>query len=245
VNRIVPITACFLACTSAFGQRQPIDPDDAALSSIRPRIPEPMVFDLIRPLGAESGELEVNSLFRFMPAQSPRRLLWAPEIEYAFLEGYGIEFELPLENGGIDSFKGAIQGTAPGPWKKTFIQGWQAVAEVSHEDDAWQLDILYLAGVRWRRNWSVFSMTGFRRESDHGTAYAFLGNYSVFFAKNHTVTYGLESNFKGRGISGRGVLLMPQVHLRKSRFNFQVGAGRKWTAGRSGMQIGWRVSREF
>ena len=35
---------------------------DAALSSDAPHIPEPMVFDLVRPLGVRQGDLEVNAL---------------------------------------------------------------------------------------------------------------------------------------------------------------------------------------
>lgn len=115
------------------GQQAPHDPDEGSLSSIRPRIPEPLVFDLIRPLGAEKGELEVNSLFRIAPSDQPRRLQWAPEVEYAFAEGYGIEFELPLENAGVASYKGAIQGTLPGPWKRRFIHGWQAIGETARK----------------------------------------------------------------------------------------------------------------
>ena len=230
---------------TAMAQIRPFDPDEGTLSSIKPRIPEPMVFDLVRPLGAERGEVEINSLFRFMPAHSPRRLLWAPEIEYAFLEGYGIEFEVPLENTRIDSWKGAIQGTIPGPWKKKFIQGWQALGEVSREGDHSRIDLMYLAGARWHRNWSAFSMTGIEREGGARAAYAFLGNYSVFFHLRDAVSYGLESNIKGRGNSGRGLLLMPQAQFRKSRLNLQIGAGWRWFKGENGLLIGWRLSREF
>lgn len=151
----------------ALAQSQRIDPDEGTLSSIRPRIPEPMVFDLIRPLGAERGEFEINSLFRFMPANSPRRLQWAPEIEYAFLDGYGIEFEVPIENARIDSWKGAIQGTLAGPWKTKFIQGWQALGEKNRGGGNSRVDLLYLAGSRWHSNWSAFTMTGIERETGH------------------------------------------------------------------------------
>lgn len=204
-----------------------------------------MVFDLIRPLGAERGEFEVNTLFRFNPGDNPRQLQWAPEIEYAFLEGYGIEFELPMENGHIDSWKGAIQGTLPGPWKKTFIHGWQALGEVSNAGGNSRIDLMYLAGARWHRNWSAFSMTGVERERGTSVAHAFLGNYSLFFHLRDNVSYGLESNIKGRGYSGRYLLLMPQAQFRKSRLNLQVGAGWTWHNGTSGLQIGWRLSREF
>ncbi len=225
-----------------------IDPDEGTLASVRPKIPEPMVFDLIRPLGAKRGEFEVNSLFRMTPFQTGhRRLQWAPEVEYAFLDGYGIEFELPMENQEVESYKGAIQGTLPGPLPSKFIHGWQALAEVSGFDRSHhKINMLYLAGVRWHPKWSVFTMTGAERESIDRTSYAFLGNYTVFYHKSRTVTYGFETNWKGEGESGRGALLMPQIQIRKTRINLQVGAGWRWHAGQGGaLQIGWRLSREF
>lgn len=235
------------AQTNASHQK-PSDPDEGTLSSVRPRIPEPMVFDLIRPLGAERGEFEVNSLFRISPFENGKRTLyWAPEIEYAFLDGYGIEFEVPLANQRVDSYKGAIQGTLPGPAPSKFIQGWQALAEVSREHPSQHhINLLYLAGARWHPKWSVFSMTGVERESAGATSYAFLGNYSLFHHKNRAVTYGFETNWKGRGESGRSTLLMPQLQLRKTRLNLQVGAGwRKQEGTRGALQVGWRLSREF
>ena len=44
-------------------------------------IPEPMVFDLVRGLGADKGELEVNVLGVFpLESSDPRETEWAPEI---------------------------------------------------------------------------------------------------------------------------------------------------------------------
>lgn len=228
-----------------FGESRPGEHGAGTRAEARPRIPEPMVFDLIRPLGSQRGELEVNSLFRFSPADTPRRLLWAPEVEYEFLDGYGVEFELPSENARVDSFKGAIQGTLPGPWRRTFIHGWQALGEVSRKGGNYRTDLLYLAGARWHDNWSVFTMTGVERERAGRSAYAFLGNYSLFYHLRDSVSYGLESNFKGRGISGRGMLLMPQLQWKRGQTNVQAGAGWRWQGGTNGLQFGWRLSREF
>jgi hypothetical protein len=222
------------------------DPDDGTLSSALPRIPEPLVFDLIRPLGAKKGEFEVNSLFRFQPNSPQRALLWAPEVEYAFLDGYGVEFELPMENQQIDTYKFALQGTLPGPMPRQFIHGWQAIGEIGHRSPFRQADFLYLAGARFHRKWSGFTMTGLRAESGHRRANAFLGNYSIFHHRSKHLTLGLESNIKGRAASERGVLLMPQVHLRGNRVNIQFGAGWNHAPGRrSGPQLALRVSREF
>lgn len=226
-------------------QTLPYDSDEGTFSSVRPRVPEPMVFDLVRPLGAHRGELEVNSLFRFTPDGAPARLAWAPEVEYTFADGYGIEFELPMENGSVHAYKAAVQGTLPGPIPRRFIHGWQAIAERARHGGRPQLDLLYLAGSRWHPRWSAFTMTGVRREQedDRGT---FLGNYTLFFHASPDVTVGLESNLASTAASGRHVLVMPQLHLRKNRVNVQIGTGLVHTPGAgSQLQIGWRLSREF
>lgn len=225
----------------AYGQ----DPDEGTLSSVHPHIPEPMVFDLIRPLGAERGEVEVNTLFRFNAAGGHRKLQWAPEVEYAFLKGHGLEFELPMENTRIESLKAALQGTMPGPWKSRFIHGWQVLREGSRQEDLSKMNLLYLAGFKYNRKWSMFTMTGVERERAHEVAYALLGNYSLFFHKTKRFTYGLESNLKGSAITPRSLLVMPQVQLRKSRINVQFGAGWRMSSKDGGPQVGWRISREF
>jgi hypothetical protein len=219
------------------------DPDEGTLSSVHPRIPEPLVFDLVRPLGAKRGELEVNSLFRLSPRRDPRHLLWAPEVEYAFADGYGIELELPMEDTGLESVKMALQGTLPGPSPRTFIHGWQGIFERSRHDSS-QIDLLYLAGARWHPRWSGFTMTGLRLYRDEGTDRAFLGNYSLFYHAADEMSFGLESNL-ARGSGRHSFLLMPQLHVRRSRYNVQGGVGALREDGATHVQLAWRISREF
>jgi hypothetical protein len=218
------------------------DPDEGTLSSVKPRIPEPLVFDLIRPLGAERGELEVNTLVRYKPNGAVH---WAPEIEYAFAKGYGLEFELPMENQNIETYKVALQGTLPGPWKRKFIHGWQGIGEVARRQPYWQTDALYLAGLRFRPKWSVFSMTGWRAERGNVHGNALLGNYSLFRHQSKNTTFGLETNYKSPGATGRSFLMMPQTHVRASRINVQFGLGWHRAAGRNSPQLALRLSREF
>lgn len=121
--------ALFL-CAGAGASGQAHDPDEGSLSSIKPEIPEPMVFDLVRPLGAEKGEVEVNSLFIARPG-GRARLNWAPEVEWCFAEGYTVEFELPIENTRIESYKFALQGMLPRPKRSQsrLVHGWQTIVE--------------------------------------------------------------------------------------------------------------------
>jgi len=52
-------------------------------------IPEPLMFDLVRGLGARQGELEVNSLADFpLNYTTTRGIDWAPEVEYALFKKF-------------------------------------------------------------------------------------------------------------------------------------------------------------
>src|SRR5688500_18024187 len=107
-TRTPPRSACFFqappilqpwhgiilaALLPGFGLSTPAQGDDR---------PEPMVFDLVDPLGAPKGELEINTLMDFVPRTG--KLEWQPEIEYAFADGYAAEFELPLENSTVQQY---------------------------------------------------------------------------------------------------------------------------------------------
>lgn len=221
-----------------------VDPDEGTLSSVRPRIPEPMVFDLVRPLGARRGELEVNSLFRLSPGEQPRLLHWAPEVEYTFANGHGVELEVPIEGRRVASVKAALQGTLPGPRPRVFIHGWQGIWEGARGGGA-QVDVLYLAGARWHPRWSTFTMTGVRRERHGPEKHVLLQNTTLFYHAGKETSLGLETNLAGDGAGRHRLMLMPQVHTRKSRYNVQGGAGVVHHAGRLRLQIAWRVSREF
>ncbi|MDX2267071.1 MAG: hypothetical protein NW208_03130 [Bryobacter sp.] len=238
---LLPSAAIALLCLSA----QVHDPDEANLAGARTKIPEPMVFDLIRPLGAAKGEVEVNSLFRAFPQRSGRALKWAPEVEFTLFDGVGIEFELPLNNQTIESTKIAGQATLPGPNPKHFIHGLQGIWEDLRQTSGGQADMLYLLGYRWNRQWSLFTMTGARRQWNGSLAHSLLANQTIFYQPNKRVVFGLESNFQGRTLDERSLLLMPQVHFKQGRLNFQMGTGAQRTESGAKLVIGWRISREF
>jgi hypothetical protein len=233
--------ACILWATGARGV---VRADSPAVDPLH--IPEPMMFDLIRPLGASRGELEVNSLFRMGSATRPRTLLWAPEIEFAFVNGHAVEIELPMEGSRVDSWKGAVQGTFRGGGSRRVAQGWQVLREAERDARLTRLDVMHLAGSRWHPRWSAFAMTGIERQrSGARTSLGLLGNYSVFFHPPSKVSYGLESNFNLRGLAGSSVLLMPQGEIRGRRWTLQAGAGWRRAHDTRGLHAGWRLSRTF
>ncbi len=199
-----------------------------SITRIQPplRLPEPMVFDLVRPLNAQKGELEINSLFLAPLRGAGQKTEWAPEIEYAFRDRYAIEFEVPFENQHFGAYKVALQGTLKNE-SAQFVHGWQWIGRYNRLDRSKVFDGLYLAGYQLSPSVSVFSMTGarFTRARRHTRAQG-LFNPSVFYNAGARLTLGMETNLVLGKREERQQLFMPQVQVTLTRrYSFQLGVG--------------------
>ena len=201
---------------------------DCAEHADDPEIPEPMVFDLVRGLGAKRGEFEVNALL--MPRFGRNgftEIAWAPEVEYAFSDGYAVELELPFTDTHLHAVKVALQGTVGTAWDRRLIHGWQVFTEVMPQENAVGFSGVYIAGMQISRPVSALVMAGARTHvgEKHTEAEAIL-NPSVFAHVHPCVVLGLETNFAVGAPSGPYARLMPQVHLGLGeRAKVQLGAG--------------------
>ena len=233
-----------------------------------PRIPDPMVFDLVRPLGAKRGEAEFNTLTLIPLSRKTRRvdnvtdplglvrrsedlqgIEWAPEIEYAVADGVAVEVEVPMENISVEAYKMAGQATLGTLWNHRFIHGAQAIAQYNRAPRFWTTTWLYLAGFRFDKTWSIFGMSGPRFE--HGNSLGgfrkeFLSNVTLFADVTNRTVVGIETNF-GQVLGGSAaVLVMPQVHYEVSkRWMIQGGTGVRVTTRLILPEIGLRIIREF
>ncbi|CAN5750261.1 hypothetical protein BH23PLA1_BH23PLA1_03440 [soil metagenome] len=202
----------------SYGGPPPSRVDDIS-SRDGPQIPEPMVFDLVRGLGARQGELEINVL-SLVPMRPGGGYEWAPEIEYAVFDGFAVEFELPIFGTEIEATKYAAQYTFGTAFDDAFIHGTQGI--IFHEIESGKLSytLLYLAGLRLDRRWSLFGMFGFnagpqpfpfaddtpRRGTD------IITNLTAFYEVHDRLILGLETNM-ARRVTGSGeFLIMPQFH---------------------------------
>jgi hypothetical protein len=217
----------FLLLMVAPGARANIFEDgedgDAALSSERPHIPEPMVFDLVRPLGVQQGEFETNVLAGHSLKNG--ETAWAPELEYAIRDGLAVEVELPFENLSIAEYKLALQGTLGTLFGHRFIHGWQVIGRYDRHHESYSADALYLAGYRWNHAASTFNMAGLRWSGiDRRDKFVGVVNTSWFYGVSERLTLGIELDNE---IESRwGYLLMPQMHLDfTDRATIQFGAG--------------------
>lgn len=244
---LFPFAAVLLLLAPGLGaepSQQPEDPDEATYSSSRLKIPEPMVFDLVRPLGAPKGEVEVNSLFRMREFGEGAVLQWAPEIEYTFADGWGVEFELPLENTYLEAYKFALQGKFGALGTKSTLQGWQGIYEWERGPRSPRIDLLHLFGWQINPEWSFFSMNGVRRSPAPEKQLGYLGNHTVFRRFSSRLEIGLETNTHAAPGAHLHFMVMPQVLYRLGSYNIQAGVG-SLAAEDTSFKVAWRISREF
>jgi hypothetical protein len=202
-----------------------------------PHVPEPMVFDLVRGLGARAGEIEANSLFVVRPRRGGfDATTWAPEIEWAIVDRFAVELELPMVDRRVDALKAAVQWTLSGPDER-FAHGLQAIAEHQFDEAHTELSALYVAGFRAGRL-SGLGMAGVRARVGGQAHQEVLLNPSLYLDADEAVTFGAEGNV-ALGLDGRhSALAVGQVHWQVvKRFRVQLGAGVELTPERRGAVV--------
>jgi len=232
---------------------EPFGAEDKGAEDNVPLIPEPMVFDLVRSLGAQRGECEVNVLgefpigtrdrlapagfdpFGLVPGSVDRDgIEWAPEIEYAVADGFAIEFELPYENSTLEAYKFATQFTFGTSADNRFIHGTQSIIEPDIHFEEWQLTFLYLAGMKFDRTWSAIGMIGVRPQIEEGRGVELVDgifNFTLFANLNDYTTIGLESDLTVGNGERTSLLLMPQIDIEiTDNVELQVGVGSGFSA---------------
>jgi hypothetical protein len=249
----------FLFClvsVSLFAQEEEYDLNDEYDPDVvkgAPIFPEPMIFDLVRPLGARKGEFEVNTL-GVLPLQRRRyNVEWAPEIEFAFADGYALELELPMYNGEVEAYKVALQGTFSFNKKATFIHGWQWIGEYILDGSILENSFLYLMGYDLGGGRSVFNIVGPRHnlfDSSEGltdiSEWSLLWNLSFNQRLNDKWVLAIENNYSYHVGVGHDYRITPQFHWQFSQYyNWQFGGGYQWMLGQHSPVIATRFIRDF
>jgi len=210
------------------------------------KVPEPLLFDLVRPLGPTRGDIEFNTLAIF-PWRAKNRQLgddpfgpgpstpdrqqveWAPEVEIALSDRLAIEFELPFEGGTLEELKLGIQWTFGTAFDDHYIHGVQVLIEPTPQFETWNSTLLYLGGVRLDETWSVLFMFGGRMDlegSDNFESFERLVNGTLFAEVNDWLTLGLESNLAVALDGTSNFILVPQSHIELTdRWELQAGLG--------------------
>jgi hypothetical protein len=202
-------------------------------------IPEPLMFDLVRGLGARQGELEINALAEFpLNDGSDRGVEWAPEIEYALFDNFAVELEFPFNNFELEAFKTAIQWTIGTSKNNKFIHGIQVLGEMYIHNDITELNLLYVPAYRFNEVWSAIGLFGVMFEFGSDAAekdYTVILNASVFADINKHTVVGVEINntnamFQQIDDNEMQLLVLPQGHYEfESGFSLQFGLGPRIT----------------
>jgi hypothetical protein len=233
-----------------------------------PRIPEPMVFDLVRPLGAKRGEWEINTLALIPldrksetidevrdPSGLVRRssdrqgIEWAPEIELVLADGIAIEFEFPMENTILEAYKFAGQWTFGTAFNNRYIHGAQTIVQYNIDPKRWISSLLYIGGVRLNPTWSILGMVGARgitNGAPGGSDVEILSNVTLFADLTERLVGGLETNFNQVVGGDITLLVMPQLHYEMAKhWMIQAGGGAQITSAFILPQLGFRLIFEF
>jgi len=216
-----------------------------AIAQSGPDIPEPMVFDMIRPLTAKAGEIEVNALAQRDLTGPRHELEWAPEVELAVADGLAVELELPLIDNRVVQYKMGLQkrlGTFRGGRS---VHGVQYLGLHDREDGGWTSTLLWLLGNRFGERWSTMTMVGIGDVTlREGNETGFIVNHSTFYDLTPDTVLGLELNRQNG--DGAYWLLMPQVHRAFGKLGVQGGLGAERARGeRFRPRLGLRVIREL
>ncbi|WP_420145215.1 hypothetical protein [Sphingobium sp.] len=219
----------------------------AAAQTEYPDVPEPMIFDMMRPLGAKRGEMEANTLATVPLSGSDKTVNWAPEIEYALTDGFAIEGELPFEDGRLVELKLGLQaafGTLNGG---RTAHGVQYLGIYDRHARDYRNSFAYMVAHRYNDRWSSVTMAGLGDIAFSGGRgrNAAIVNHSLFYDSADGQVLGLEINYRG-GADGY-VLAMPQIHQRLAhKVNVQAGIGAERPHGNVFRpKAGIRLIREF
>jgi len=214
-------------------------------------IPEPLLFDLVRRIDSDQGELEVNLLFTQTNASEMKGVYVAPEIEFAFADGQAIELELPTVNGKVKTFKSAAQFELPNWWGD--VTGTQLIHEKVNGKSINETTFLLLSGKRLNDKWSVFSMLGNRFV--YGNSLEIknsklrelpIVNVNFFYDYAEVFDLGIETNLKGVGASFKEFIVMPQIHaLMAKDLKLQAGFGTSFDGYAFSPITAFRLIKEF
>lgn len=210
------------------------------------QIPEPLLFDMVRPLGPRTGDLEFNTLavfpWRRRGLTGPRdpfgsgtattdrgEIEWAPEVEVALSETFAIEFELPFEGGTLEELKLGLQWTFGTALDNQYIHGMQILLEPTPQFETWNSTLVYIGGFRFDETWSTLFMVGGRMDlegPDNFETFERLVNASLFAEVVDWLTLGVEVNV-ATALRGRNnYIMVPQSHIQLTdTLELQAGIG--------------------
>jgi hypothetical protein len=200
---------------------------------------------MVRGLGAEQGEIEINTLV--LVPTNPAAAIWAPEIEAAVVDNFALELEVGLENTDLEILKFAFQGTVGMRDDGNVAHGIQGLLEYVIEEKAFISTALYILGGRLAPAVTWVSLIGPALESqiDGKTYGGVFVNFSFGWAPHPRVVVATEQNFEWFP-NFYLIRWMPQVHWQiHAHFQWQAGFGLRHLDGQNSGEASTRLIAEF
>jgi hypothetical protein len=164
-------------------------------------VPEPLLVDWVRALGARAGEFEVNVLGLL---QSDGAFEVAPEVEWVPLNGFGLELEAVVKSSGFDALKLGAQWTLLSDARSGLGHGFQGIVRWQRGSNLISVTGLHLAHARLGTRASLGTMAGIEAAADGRVSLAFHPTVGVrlhdritlvFEANGRAGPWGLEAAF--------------------------------------------------
>lgn len=217
-----------LLSTASLFAREEFNYEDYASIS---HIPEPLIFDLVRPLGSKKGQWEVNALLNQEHYSDMADSHISPEVEYVFFDDIAGELEFPAIGGDVAALKGVIQWTIGHMGAhQQMVHGLQLIYQHSLETNPYEETTpLYIFGHRLSRNTSYLLMLGDQYRQEHDDiAHRLVFNATIFEVYSHLreIEFGLEQNILGFGRNFEYWRITPQMDVVLSdHLKIQAGFG--------------------
>lgn len=191
-----------------------------------PAIPEPLYFDLVRNLGSQKGELEVNVLGA-SAFTLEHGLRWSAEAEVAPVDGLALELETSFEGTRPDAVKGGAMVTVGSLALRRLELGVLGLHERAVHEKRSSTIVAAVTGVRFSHRVQGVTIVGPSLWTRGGAVR--LGaelHPSVFYQATRGTTLGLELGYRFEAGRPATVTALPQLHLTPgSHVRVQVGLG--------------------
>jgi hypothetical protein len=209
-------------------------------------IPEPMIFDLVRPLSSKKGQWEVNALILQEDSPELSHSHQSPEIEYVLWDDIALELEIPSIGGEPDALKGVLQWTIGHSGKNNHsVHGVQLIHMHNIKEGTFdETTPVYIFGNRLSKDMSYLLMLGDQyRNGDHTNEHRLVLNATVFhvYSQVKELEFGLEQNILGFGRNFDYWRITPQLEVvLEHHMKLQMGFGVLYSYAK-----GWESTSSF
>ncbi|MEB3198688.1 MAG: hypothetical protein VKP62_15940 [Candidatus Sericytochromatia bacterium] len=186
-------------------------------------VAEPIMFDLIRNLGARGGEREVGAVAHW----HNQELELGTEVEWVPVDGHALELEVANPHEPKRHLKGAYQGKLGSAFGQRVLYGFHLLGGFQPERGEAEAGLSWVTALRPHPDWTALLVAGGRgRREEAETRLAALANGSLFFHLSDAWIVGGEANWQQQPGGWGRLDLLPQLRWdHDESVHLQLGVG--------------------